>query len=283
MRFVIIASARTGSNHLVTMLGKRKDMLCNGEVFHKNKVYVRWRKEYATVQALADLADLRRVDPKAFINRLFETGHGRPHVGFKILRTQNDEALENILTEPSIRKIILYRRNVLANYSSSLVAKLTNKWAVNDRNDPSESPKVEFKEKQFLNFHDKYIDFYRHVINRINATHQSSHLISYEEINNPWLFANVVNYIGGDSAVAKMESSYVKQNPSNIVDRFSNPKKVEEFLREKQLMHWAHEGECTFRLLDAEPREEEPPNKMRSAKKLAAETDEDELNDGLLA
>ena len=281
MRFAIIASPRTGSTHLVTMLSRQKDVLCNGEVFHPSKIYLRWPKEHSNAQDLAELTELRRADPLAFMNRIFETGHGSTHVGFKIFRGQNDEMLENILTDSGIRKIILYRRNVLANYSSGLVAKLTNTWGSGPgAGDRSEAPKVQFKKKHFLRFHDNYIGFYRDVLDRMRAAHQDSHLIGYEEVNNPWLLRSLVDYIGADSAAVKIAKRQPKRKPSNIVDRFSNKEEVETFLHENQLTHWTYEGEFKFDLLDSEPSPAKRPNKARLRKKQRAATSESELSDG---
>jgi hypothetical protein len=247
MRFVIIGSPRTGSSHLVNLVGAHPEILCNGNVFHPKHVWVFWPEADLSRDVKIELRELRRTDPDALLERVFATNYGRPHVGFKIFEGQNDAILDKLIEDDSVKKIVLYRKNVLASYSSKLVARKTGKFDATDSQALAEPPKVAFVQEKFVEFQTRFNAFYSRVIDRLNAHRQVFHLINYDEINDPTLFAGLVNFIGANPLLgvskADQHKNHVKQNPTNICSRFSNSEEVVEYLRETGLLHWAHEGD----------------------------------------
>ncbi len=250
MRFVIIASPRTGSSHLVNMLGGHPEIFCNGNVFHPKHVWVFWPDSDLGREVKAELLRLRNTDPMALLERVFATNYGRPHVGFKIFEGQNDEILQKLIGDEAVRKIVLYRKNVLANYSSKIVARKTDKFNAREGEQGGEVTKIQFVPGKFVSFHARYNAFYRGVIDRLNQNRQHFHLIDYDEINDPSLLAALTTFIGADPSRESVEldqdKRHVKQNPSDICSRFSNPEEVRDFLVEHGLLHWAHEGETSL-------------------------------------
>jgi LPS sulfotransferase NodH len=244
MRFVIIASPRTGSSNLANVLGGHPDILCNGNIFHPRNAWVFWPG--ISKRERKDLFTERNADPRAFLEKVFTTGFGRAHVGFKIFEGQHDEILGELIDEPSIRKIVLYRQNVLANYSSALVARATGKYSLRADQKAAAPPLVHFDANKFFEFMGEYNAFYRTALERLNARAQAVHYINYEDTGDPLLLGALVSFIGADPAGfnsnAKAHKRQVKQNSSDIVARFSNPETVREFLTENGLMNWAHEG-----------------------------------------
>lgn len=252
MRFVIIASPRTGSNNLVFKLRAHPAILCNGEVFHPKNVWVFWPKGELTDPVKAELLQLKRADPRGLLERVFAANFGRSVVGFKIFRGQNDEIMERLIDDSSIRKIVLYRKNVLANYSSTLAANRTKTFSIRDVGEPMGSPKVPFAPKRFVNFHNSYMEFYHYVLNRLNAKREQFYFLNYEDINDGHLFANLLNFLGVDPEVFSTEPElkpFVKQNPADILSRFANPDDAAGFLHRHGLLHWAHEGETAIATL----------------------------------
>ena len=144
MRFVIIASKRTGSSHLVNMVGAHPEILCNGNSFHPKNVWVFWPEADLTRDVKAELQNLRQTNPLGLLERIFSTSYGRPHVGFKIFKDQCDEVLQKVIEDGAVKKIILYRKNVLANFSSMLAAIKTGKFGVREGREVQEAPKVKF-------------------------------------------------------------------------------------------------------------------------------------------
>ena len=144
MRFVIICAARTGSSHLVSVLSGHPELLVNGNVFDdkaEGRLYVFWQKEQLTPELKAELVDLRKRDPEAFLEQIFRTNHGRTHVGFKMFGGENDPMLDRIIDDASIKKIVLYRRNALANFSSALVARKTGKYSLREGKKIGDAPR----------------------------------------------------------------------------------------------------------------------------------------------
>lgn len=250
MRFVIICAPRTGSSHLVSVLSGHPELLVNGNIFDgrgPGRLYVFWEKTQLTPAVQANLIDLRERDPEAFLEQIFNMTHGRMHVGFKMFRGENDRILDQIIKDSSIRKIVLYRRNVLANFASALVARKTGKYSLREGMPVGDVPKVRFNAERFSRFHDRYTEFFGDIIDRLNAQGQAHYFINYEDINEPRVLAGLITFIGADPirSIAK-ENQFkrqVKQNSSDILSRFSNRRRVERFLREHGLLHWIHEGE----------------------------------------
>jgi len=254
MSFAIIAFPRTGSTHLTNLLHAQRDIFCNGEICHKRKVYVRWDKTDQDAQVLSELAELRNRAPQMFLDRIFAMDYGRREVGFKIFEGQNKGIFTALLDNSEIKKIVLFRRNVLANYSSKLIALESGKYQLGKkaaRRGPSDSPLVYFEGKAFVRFCRRYHRYYSNIMSRLREIGQYYYLINYEDINEPEVFANLLRFLGSDVADAELQGRIIKQNPPHIVSRFANADDVEEFLRQHNLMHWAYEGELSLGPLDA--------------------------------
>ena len=271
MRFAIIASARTGSSHLTSLLNSRRDILCNGEICHRNKVFVHWPKEDRTPEKLAELAELRGSDPARFLERIFETNYDRASVGFKILRGQQKQVFDRLIEDRTISKIILFRRNVLANFSSKLIARETGEFSVNRKKSQRgerERPSISFDADAFVAYRRKYESYYASIMDALFESGQNFYVIDYEGINNRHFFMSLLSYIGADLERAPNEK-LVKQNPSNIISRFSNPEVVERYLREHDLLHWSYEGQALFDL-DEEPQRKQKKRRARKSLELEA-------------
>jgi hypothetical protein len=240
MRFVIIASPRTGSSHLTKLLDQQDEIICNGEIFHPRKVYVNWPKADKSKEVLEQLAELRGRDPRAFLDRIYGRNYGRAHVGFKIFSGHNNDILDELIEDASILKIVLLRRNILASYSSSLIAQKTGKHS--SRSPPTEQPVVEFNPTKFIAYTKRLTTFYRSVFERLNDKRQHFYVVHYEQVNDPWFFASLVSFIGGDSARVVRTGGAKKLNSSTILSRFSNPEAVEDFLCPRGLMSWIYES-----------------------------------------
>jgi|HubBroStandDraft_6_1064221.scaffolds.fasta_scaffold209103_2 hypothetical protein len=251
VRFVVIARPRTGSNALTAALSRQPDILCNGEIFSPDRVGVRWDKKSTSPEALLELRELRERDSDAFMERVFATNYGCAHVGFKIFDEHNALMLKKLIEDESIRKIILFRRNVLAQYSSVKLAMTTGDWVAGEKKSTGQAQppgKVLFKKKRFWTYCKKYLRFYADTIRQIEDARQSFHLINYDEVNNQRLFRALVRFIGADFRRVPIAGGPLKQNSSNIVSRFSNQDDVKEFLEASGLQHWAFEGEVAFSL-----------------------------------
>jgi hypothetical protein len=249
MSFAIIASPRTGSTHLTNLLHAQSDIFCNGEICHAKRVNVRWDKIDRSNGVLYELAILRERDPREFLNRILAMNYGRKEVGFKILKGQSRAMFDAILNDPSIKKVVLFRRNVLANYSSKLIAAQSGEYALRGKNVDEQRPAsstVPFDEDEFLRFSQKYNRYYDGVMSKLRQSGQYYHVINYEDINEPEFFGNLLRFLGSECSEKASQGRNVKQNPAYILSRFSNTDTVEDFLRRHNLLYWTYEGELSF-------------------------------------
>ena len=246
MHFVVIASPRTGSTHLTSLLNLRDDILCNGEVLDSkhNRLLVRWPKEEKTAERKRELIALRERDPAEFLRQVLQQDFGRQHVGFKILSKQNDELLDRIIEDRSVKKVILFRQNVLAVYSSARIAHETGKRHKEAKVD---HPIIEFHENKFRKYHGRYLAFYRGIFEKLNDSCQHFHMVHYEGINDPALFDNLLGFLGAKRGVSSGMGTNAKRNTPDILARFSNPETVVEFLSKNGFTAWSHEAEISFR------------------------------------
>lgn len=256
MHFVIIASPRTGSTHLATTLSGHPEIFCNGNIFKPRKMQLFWPKTELSPDRQRTLLETRRTDPRKFLKLVFEAGFGKPNVGFKIFEGQQEFILDKLLVDPTIRKIVLFRNNVLANYASSISAKTTGRYSL-DRGGIAPQPEVVFDMVRFRAFHERYIGFYRRVVQNLQSARQPYYFLRYEDINEPMLLSNVAGFIGADmndEVATKFKYRQLeKQGSNNIVSRFSNKDIVVEFLAQNNVMCWAHEGCTSFSELSVCP------------------------------
>ena len=204
----------------------------------------RWQSSDRVPAGVSEMVELRRSDPREFLRRVFRNDHGGKHVGFKIFNGHNNEIMNELIADTSVKKVVLFRPNLLAVYSSSRIAHKIGERVIKT---PRESqPLVRFEPKKFIRYCRKYAAFYRDVLQRLESGRQAFHFLNYETINDPTLFAAMVVFIGADPAKATLEPASVKQNSSELLKRFSNPEEVEELLRSEGRLNWLYEGETSL-------------------------------------
>lgn len=246
MPFIVIAAQRTGSTHLANVLSGHPQILCNGNVFKPSHIQLSWPNKKKTPEVREELTKLRSTDPAAFVDRIFAAGFGRSHVGFEIFPRQNDEMLFRMLENSSITKIILYRKNVLANYSSLRLARTSGNWT--SHGNRPDLP-IKFNDEQFIAFHDEYVSFYKSVMDALTNSAQRFFFLNYEDINIRQIISGVVSFIGADSRLLIPQDPYnrlQRQHSSSIADRFANKEVVEAFLAKHDLMHWRYEEQTSL-------------------------------------
>ena len=249
IRFCIVATARSGTSYLATALTGFPKVLCHGEVFHRNVA------EHIAAEYTGALDfDLRERDPISFVDQIFALKTDLCAAGFKIFRGHNDAALAHILADREIKKIVLRRENVLASYSSLLLAIKTGHWQSRPNwvGPPPESPhdpeaqpmepvesKVTFDQAQFKGYWDWERQTYEYYHGAVI------------DADGPYLDISYTTLTGGDFCSIERfldlppghhwTSDVEKLNTSDILDRFYNPREVLEFAREWNVTHWLQE------------------------------------------
>lgn len=127
-RFVMFSASRSGSNWLVSLLQAHPKICMNGEVFMR--VSNGSQGTYADHSGIAMTVSERDKDRAAFLNLVYDAPSKRClQVGFKAFQYQLfDEEFESLVREPSIKKLVLRRRNLLAMYVSKLKAESSGEW-----------------------------------------------------------------------------------------------------------------------------------------------------------
>ena len=246
MNFVIVGATRTGSSHLASYLNRHPEICCHGEAFNPRRVHVRYGKakvDAAGKQRLeSELKELRTKDPPAFLERLFRFAPRCRHAGFKIFEGHHRDVLEAMLENDSIRKVVLFRANALARFASNLAAKETQTWGSNP-----ERPPVEFDAKLFEQQTARYFRFFARTLRTLNQNGQSYFFLRSDELNNELRLIDLLRFIGAEPILPKQETVFERvRGSADIASRFSNANDVLTYLRAKDLMHWAYEGDLYF-------------------------------------
>lgn len=258
-RFAVVASARSGSNLLVSMLNSHPQFLCHGEVFHRSGV-----RSFPPANILKELLELdpkavRDKNPQKFVELVYALSRQRMAVGFKIFVNHEPKALDYLIQQTDTKLIVLDRENRLASYSSMKIGNQTGVWwekkqdgsskskenkdtssnkatALESSKD-SEAPLISFDAEEFASYISSldrsYARFDKAVGSRPNLMR-----CEYQELKASSMKSRLIKFLGGDPT-HELISGIVKQNPGRTIDRFANPKDVEEFLASIGKSGWA--------------------------------------------
>jgi hypothetical protein len=128
--FAVIATGRSGSSRLCDILGRHPAIACHQEIFFPQEVQAHFPKTLGL--KILDTA-VRDADHNAFLTEIMSFGEGwfkdRQWHGFKsmISSTQLSPSLM-ICRDKRLRKIVLYRDNLLATYASDRLGVETGVW-----------------------------------------------------------------------------------------------------------------------------------------------------------
>lgn len=227
--FVIVYSARTGSNYLAAALDSHPQILCHHEVFNRGGIH-RSLSYKNTDLSFGTVAERNR-DPWAFINRIYSFKGGKEAVGFKLAPRVNDWALLSLLLARPVRKIVLGRRSWLHAYTSEQIAAKTQRWIERaDRGDGQPQPKVRVDPAKFRIYAKKRRLFYGTCRAILRATGQSYFRMDYEEIGDPERMAALLVFLSVDAHVP-LQARTARQNSPDLADRIENLDEVRVALR----------------------------------------------------
>lgn len=138
--FVVLCNQRSGSTHLIDLLGQQPDIWAYNEILHGHRPYratVRGRRARDTE------------DGATFLDRLYcPRGVRQRHaIGFKLMY---DHALEGPLAsawdylaaDTSITVIEIVRENLLESLVSQRLAERSNRWHLKDPSERKAEPKI---------------------------------------------------------------------------------------------------------------------------------------------
>lgn len=227
-RFVVLCQGRTGSNYLVRLLRSHREVVCHGELFHPQAIWL--AGEVRDPPHEAERLAARDADPVAFLERVYRAAPAASAVGFKLFPTHNDTVLDHVAGRRDVHRILLRRDNALAQYSSNLIADRTGIWM--RRPGTRANPvAVRFAEPKFLAFLEQ---------RRLRAARLERAAdpggpgrraplmrIEYRELFVQEAAGRLCEFLGIRSVPLRAEG-IVRQNDPDILARFENPLDVRD-------------------------------------------------------
>ncbi len=230
VRFVVVAARRTGSNMLCTLLDSHPEILCHHEIFNPRGIFCALSLRQ-TDFALGSMTE-RDADPVAFVDRVWRRPEGRRCVGFKLTSGQAEPVLAHVVADPSVRKIVLRRRNRVKAYVSERIAERLDQWEVYDERDlDSARPRLEIDAESLRRHVADNERFYRCVGSRLDDSGQTCLSLDYEDLGAPEQGARLLGFLGIESASAALEARSVKQNPRDLREVVANFDDLAETLK----------------------------------------------------
>jgi hypothetical protein len=241
---VILAAQRTGSHLLLNLLNSSGRAFFDSELLDEKHILVfgeELRHEDAGL-----LYFMREHDPVRFIKTMLTRSH---HVdgrllgdmavrGFKLFAKHSRVAWDWVLEEEQMRVIHLYRANLLAEYSSLLVAYAEGHWV----GGPKElsTRQIHFDERRFLTFFETKQHYLGSVRERLAARPGPSMEIEYSDfsrqrINEVLSFLHESPQEAGDLNALGLK----RQLGERVISRFTNPDDVRRCLEKLGKESWA--------------------------------------------
>ena len=220
-RFAILASPRSGSNMLCTMLDAHPSILCHHEIFNPKGIRLALRLR-DTNFTLGNLEERER-DPEAFLERVWTNSLGCVCVGFKLTHRQDELVLNRLLSDTTIAKIVLRRRNRLKTYVSLRMAETLAQWEVYREHDLiRDRPRVRVEPGRFLEwvaFDDEYHAEVREAVERNGHDWID---VSYERLFSIAEQGRIVRFLGVEPQPAGLQIGSIKQNSRDLRDLIEN-------------------------------------------------------------
>jgi len=237
-KFCLLATPRTGSHYLRTLLGGLPDVAFYGELFNPNG-------DYVTAQGFS-MKDRDR-DPLAFLAEIERKGFERSKIfGFKLMIGQSKLVVDHVLSSDDYQVILLSRENKLAQYSSFIIARTSGVWFVHRGQPKGPEIKVVFDPKDFASFMAQDCRYYETVLARIQNESRPWLHLEYGRMQDQDQVTALLNFMSIESlsSIADLveRNRSVRQNTPRIVDRFTNPETVLSAMRQMGREDWLTEA-----------------------------------------
>lgn len=258
-RIAILFYGRVGSTLLIEILNTHPDILMFEELMNPNGIA--WGISDDKVQEITKSIDIagdilkeRESNPCSIVNSILtaaEKAFNKKYFGFKHAIHQSKDVTNWLLREERVKKIILRRENMLAVYSSFLLARRTKIFHItNNKNDAHggkefydkyinmDKPSLEFIEEDFLKFKEEVDTIYNDVIIELDRLNQDYLLLEYVDIFSNNALERISKFIEVENVFNTAETKLKKLNTNNPLDRFNNPEEVLRYLDRNDCLSW---------------------------------------------
>jgi LPS sulfotransferase NodH len=241
---VLLAAPRTGSHLLLNLLNSSGRVFFDAELL--NPVQISMFGHNVRPEEAGALYSLRANDPVHFLKVMLARSHhsdgrlldGVPVRGFKLFPQQSERALAWVLAEPAMRIVHLHRANLLAEFSSLLVAYAGGHWV----GGPStlKARRIAFDDQRFLRF----VEMKRRALGRLRerlaVRGGDVAEIEYSAFSHTSLNQLLSFLLRGQPSDVAMSALGLQQQLNEcVIDRFDNPADVHRCLAAIGHEDWA--------------------------------------------
>ena len=237
-RFLIISTARSGSNQLVDYVNQTKVALCFGEIVKKAFFNNPGSSKHFKLinDCFEDAEQAKQIqlsDPQKFWDVVSSRVPGKhSYVGAKVFYEHREKHpfWQDVFARNSII-LHLWRSRVMESFLSLDRAKATKQWTVRPGTSlAQQNPPIEFDEKRYLAYRDMSRERFMRIRGRRNeAAHYYE--VEYAQICDPHLIGPVLNDIF--KVEGKYTETLTKQAPADPLDNVQNRSVAEKYLEDR--------------------------------------------------
>jgi LPS sulfotransferase NodH len=219
-RFVIFAAARTGSNYLCSLLNSHPQVLCHHGLFNPGGIHA--ALDHRPDDLGLGTVEERDRDPAAFLGRVWRHDAGNTAVGFKFNRGENPTAVDMVLHESGILKILLTRHNRIKTYVSERIAEESGQWESYRGAVFVPVNKVRVEPAELLQHVQRNLLYYAGLERVLRATGQTWLGVHYESLNPDHMngdVARILSFLGilpPESEMPPLAADVFKRNPDDL-------------------------------------------------------------------
>jgi len=196
-RFVILATPRSGSNWLCTLLDSHPDILCHHELFNPAGVHIAWSQRGGTLDLSATAWECGT--SMDLLAQAWSLPQGSAAVGFKLNIGQSKSVFEAVLNDPSIGKILVSRRNRVRAFLSERIAQISAQWeSYPDSPAHAYHGPVDIAPDELAAHAVRNRTYQDELRARLAEENQEALEISYEAIGEPATQRRVLSFLGVD-------------------------------------------------------------------------------------
>lgn len=237
-RFLIISTARSGSNQLVDYVNQTKVALCFGEIVKKAFFNNPGSSKHFKLinDCFEDAEQAKQIqlsDPAKFWDVVSSRVPGKhSYVGAKVFYEHREKHpfWQDVFARNSII-LHLWRPRVMESFLSLDRAKATKQWTVRPGTSlAQQNPPIVFDEERYLAYRDMSRERFMRIRGRRNeAAHYYE--VEYAQICDPHLIGPVLNDIF--KVEGKYSETLTKQAPADPLDNVENRSVAEKYLDDR--------------------------------------------------
>lgn len=233
--FIIIAAPRTGSNHFCTLLNGAPGVVAHYEILHPHGVW--FAGDTGAAATLGEITvEERDADLSRFLWRV-KNADGCRAVGCKIFPGHSPDLTRRLLADRLVKKVVLYRQNLLAMYASTQIAAASNKFhhAADDR-------QAHFDGEDFEAFAQSTRAWYHSCTSTLAESGQAFFFVPYEMLSSASLIAGAQSFVSGRPSNGAAQSDHAKMGAQDVLARFSNREDVQSYIEANGFAHWSYDA-----------------------------------------